>query len=84
MNKGVVSITTRIAVTKQLKHANRTADLGEKSGTLDQFCSSTAVSRVTPRRFLTGPAHGVKNVTKIDRRSYHPTKQSTASKCVLA
>ncbi|MFC0581528.1 integrase catalytic domain-containing protein, partial [Micrococcoides hystricis] len=50
---------------------------------LDQFCATTGVSRVTARRYLTNPHLGVKNVSKIDRRSHRPTKYSTASKRVL-
>ncbi len=83
MNKGVVSVATRIEVTKQLKQAYRVATRSEKSGILDHFCSSTGVSRVTARRYLTDPLLGVKNVTKIDRRRHRPTKYSAASKRVL-
>lgn len=83
MNKGVVSVATRIEVTKQLKQAYRTASRGEKSEILDHFCSSTGVSRVTARRYLTDPLLGVKNVTRIDRRHHRSTKYSAASKRVL-
>lgn len=84
MNKGVVSVATRIEVTKQLKQAYRNATRSEKSRILDHFCSSTGVSRVTARRYLTDPLLGVRNVTKIDRRHHRPTKYSAASKRVLA
>lgn len=83
MNKDVVSMATRIEVTKQLKQAYRAATRSEKSDILDHFCSSTGVSRVTARRYLTNPHLGVKNVTQIDRRAHRPTKYSTASKQVL-
>lgn len=83
MNKGVVSVATRIEVTKQLKQAYRTASRSEKSEILDHFCSSTGVSRVTARRYLTDPLLGVKNVTRIDRRHHRPTQYSAASKRVL-
>lgn len=69
MNKDVVSVATRIEVSKQLKQAYRGATRSEKSEILDQFCATTGVSRVTARRYLTNPHLGVKNVSKIDRRS---------------
>lgn len=83
MNKGVVSVATRIEVTKQLKQAYKTATRSEKSVILDQFCATTGLSRVSARRYLTSPYLGVKNVTKIDRRHHRPTKYSAASKRVL-
>lgn len=83
MNKGVVSMTTRIEVTKQLKQAYKTAARSEKSKILDQFCATTGLSRVSARRYLTSPHLGVKNVTRLDRRRHRPTKYSAASKRVL-
>ena len=83
MNKGVVSMSTRIEVTKQLKRAYKTATRSEKSVILDQFCATTGLSRVSARRYLTSPHLGVKNVTKVDRRRHRPTKYSAASKRVL-
>lgn len=83
MNKGVVSMKTRIEVTKQLKQAYRAATRSEKSEILDHFCSSTGVSRVTARRYLTDPLLGAKNVTRIDQRHHRPTQYSAASKRVL-
>ena len=83
MYKGVVSMSTRIEVTKQLKQAYKTATRSEKSGILDQFCATTGLSRVSARRYLTSPHLGTRNVTKIDRRRHRPTKYSTASKRVL-
>ncbi|MHA3685041.1 hypothetical protein ACXR2W_12395 [Leucobacter sp. HY1908] len=66
MNKDVVSMATRIEVTKKLKQAYRAATRSEKSEILDQFCTTTGVSRVTARRYLSSPHLGVKNVTKLD------------------
>ena len=83
MNKGVVSVATRIEITKQLKQAYKTAAKSEKSEILDQFCATTGVSRVTARRYLTDPNLGAKNVTRIDRRHHRPTKYSAASRRVL-
>lgn len=83
MNKGVVSVATRIEVTKQLKQAYKTATRSEKSVILDQFCATTGLSRVSARRYLTNPHLGARNVTKIDRRHHRPTKYSAASKRVL-
>ena len=89
MNKDVVSMATRIEVTKQLKQAYRSVTRAEKSDILDHFCTSTGVSRVTARRYLTSPHLGIKNVTKIDRRTHRPTESSllasatTPRKCVL-
>ncbi|MBV0893889.1 hypothetical protein [Microbacterium sp. NC79] len=83
MNKGVVSMPTRIEVTKQLKQAYKTATRSEKSKILDQFCATTGLSRVSARRYLTNPHLGVKNVSLIDRRRYRPTTYSAASKRVL-
>ena len=74
MNKGVVSVATRIEVTKQLKQAYKTATRSEKSVILDQFCATTGLSRVSARRYLTNPHLGARNVTKIDRRHHRPTK----------
>lgn len=83
MNKGVVSVATRIEVTKQLKQAYRPASRAEKSEILDQFCATTGLSRVSARRYLTNPHLGVKNVSQIDRRQHRPTKYSASSKQVL-
>ena len=83
MNKGVVSVATRIEVTKQLKQAYKTAFRAEKSEILDQFCATTGVSRVTARRYLTSPHLGTKNVIQIDHRRHRPTKYSAASQRVL-
>lgn len=83
MDKGVVSVATRIEVTKQLKQTYRSASRAEKSDILNHFCHSTEVSRVTARRYLTDPHLGVRNATRIDRRHHHPTKYSTASKHFL-
>lgn len=83
MSKGVVSVATRIEVTKQLKQAYKTATRSEKTVILDQFCATTGLSRVSARRYLTSPHLGVKNVTRIDRRRHRPTKYSAASKRVL-
>lgn len=83
MNKGVVSVATRIEVTKQLKQAYKTATHAEKTEILDHFCSSTGLSRVSARRYLTSPYLGVKNVTQLDRRHQRPTQYSAASKRVL-
>lgn len=83
MNKGVVSMSTRIEVTKQLKQAYKTATRPEKSVILDQFCATTGLSRVSARRYLTSAHLGVKNVTKVDRRCHRPTKYSVTSKQVL-
>lgn len=78
-----MSVATRIEVTKQLKQAYKNASRAEKSEILDQFCATTGVSRVTARRYLTSPHLGMKNVTRIDRRSHRPTKYSAASRRVL-
>lgn len=83
MSKGVVSMATRIEVTKQLKQAYKTATKSEKSGILDQFCATTGLSRVSARRYLTSPHLGARNVSKLDRRRHRPTKYSAASKRVL-
>lgn len=83
MNKGVVSVATRIEVTKQLKQAYKTASRSEKSEILTQFCATTGLSRVTARRYLTNPHLGAKNVVRIDRRTHRPTKYSAASQRVL-
>lgn len=83
MNKDVVSVATRIEVTKQLKQAYRAGTRSEKSRILDNFCHVTGLSRVTGRRYLMNPHLGAKNVTQIDRRKHRPTKYSTASKNVL-
>src|SRR5690554_4694377 len=80
MNKGVVSMSIRIEVTKQLKQAYKTATRSEKSKILDQFCVTTGLSRVSARRYLTSPHLGVQNVTKTDRRHHRPTKYSVACK----
>ncbi|MFC5127062.1 hypothetical protein ACFPRL_28155 [Pseudoclavibacter helvolus] len=79
----MVSVATRIEITKQLKQAYKTAAKSEKSEILDQFCATTGVSRVTARRYLTDPNLGAKNVTRIDRRHHRPTKYSAASRRVL-
>lgn len=83
MTKGVVSMSTRIEITKQLKQAYKAATRSEKSEILDQFCATTGLSRVSARRYLTSPHLGAKNVTRIDRRHHRPTKYSAASKRVL-
>lgn len=83
MSKGVVSMATRVEVTKQLKQAYKTATKSEKSGILDQFCATTGLSRVSARRYLTSPHLGARNVSKLDRRRHRPTKYSAASKRVL-
>lgn len=83
MSKGVVSMATRIEVTKQLKQAYKAATRSEKSKILDQFCATTGLSRISARRYLTNPHLGVRNVTTIDRRQHRPTKYSAASKRVL-
>src|SRR5690625_544656 len=83
MSKGVVSVSTRIEITKQLKQAYKTATRSEKTVILDQFCATTGLSRVSARRYLTNPHLGVRNVTKIDRRHRRPTKYSAAAKRVL-
>lgn len=83
MNKDVVSVETRIEITKQLKQAYRTATRAEKSDILNHFCYSTGLSRVTARRYLTNPHLGARNVVRIDRRNHRPTKYSAASQQVL-
>ena len=83
MNKGVVSMPTRIEVTKQLKQAYKYATRSERSEILDQFCATTGLSRVSARRYLTNPHMGVKNISLIDRRRHRPTTYSAASKRVL-
>lgn len=73
-NKGVVSVETRIEVTKQLKQSYKTALRAEKSRVLDQFFATTGISRLTAWRDLTSPYLGAKNVTQLDRRRQRPTQ----------
>lgn len=53
LRTGVVSMSTRIEVTKQLKQAYKTRPESEKSKILNQFCVTTRLSRVSARRYLT-------------------------------
>lgn len=80
MKKEVVSMGTRIEVTRQLKTAYHGAGKAEKSGILDIFCESTGLSRSTARRYLTSQTLGRKNVQHIDRRKGRPAKYSTAAR----
>lgn len=83
MKKDVVSMGTRIEVTKQLKGAYSRARKQEKSKILDYFCQSTGLSRVTARRYLTSPTLGSKNSERNDRRRSRPSKYSQAAKETL-
>ena len=80
MKGNVVSMGTRIEVTKQLKGAYLGAGKSEKSGILDHFCQSTGLSRSTARRYMSSPTLGSKNIMRIDRRRSRPSKYSTAAK----
>jgi hypothetical protein len=80
MKEEVVSMGTRIEVTKQLKGGYHRARKSEKSRILDHFCQSTGLGRSTARRYLTSPTLGSKNIVRIDRRRSRPSKYSTAAK----
>ena len=80
MNKEIVSMASRIEVTRQLKSAYSRATKGEKSAILDTFCQSTGLSRPSARRYLTSKTLGKKNIVRIDRRQCRPVKYSAAAK----
>lgn len=80
MKGKVVSMGTRIEVTKQLWGRYQRAGKKEKGEILDNFCLSTGVSRSTARRYMTSPTLGSKNVVRIDRRRNRPTKYSEAAR----
>lgn len=83
MNEKVVSVGTRVEITKRLRQAYHGASKKEKGRVLDNFCESTGMSRSSARRYLTSDTIGNPGVTRIDYRKARPTKYSTASKKIL-
>lgn len=83
MGRDVVSMGTRIEVTKRVRRAYRTASKSEESVVLYQFCASTGLSRSTARRYLTSPVVGNEKVTRIDRRRRKPPRYSPQARAVL-
>lgn len=80
MKGNVVSMGTRIEVTKQLKGAYHRARKSKKSRILNHFCQSTGLGRSTARRYLNSPTPDSKNIMRIDRRRSRPSKYSTAAR----
>src|SRR5699024_12570339 len=80
MDKDIVSMSTRVEVTKRLRNDYRTGSKADKSAILDQFCVSTGMGRSTARRYLTSTTIGGKDVVRIDRRKHKPTKYSANAK----
>ena len=80
MKENVVSMSTRIEITKQLKGAYERAKKSEKTVVLDNFCQSTGLCRSTARRYLTSPTLGSGNILRMDRRRSRSSKYSTAAK----
>lgn len=83
MSRDVVSMGTRIEVSKRLRTAYRRGTKKEKSEVLDRFCEATGLSRSSARRYLTSETIGNPKVYRLDRRKVRPTKYSAQSKKLL-
>ena len=83
MGRDVVSMGTRVEVSKRLRAAYKRGTKKEKSGVLDRFCEATGLSRSTARRYLTSETIGNPKVYRLDRRTIRPTKYSAEAKKLL-
>lgn len=83
MGKEVVSMLTRVEVSKQLRQAYRAGSKKEKGLALDTFQEATGMSRSTARRYLTSKTIGNPKVVRLDRRKIKPFKYSDSSRKVL-